>query len=76
MSREGSTEEFRAVRTVDTADGVNGGVKVRRESFVDCAFRDAADADRRGSGDGVELGGCSLAGTLDWLLDRVMEFEN
>jgi hypothetical protein len=62
---DGRTEELRVDRTVETAEGVNGGVRVKRESFVECAFKEAADADRRGRGNGVELVGSSLAGTLD-----------
>jgi hypothetical protein len=69
VSKDGSTEELRAERTVETAEGVNGGVSVRSESLVDCAFKEAADADRRGNGECVELGECSLAGRFDWLLD-------
>ena len=76
VSKDGRTEELRAERILETADGVNGGVRVRRESLVDCAFKEAVDADRRANGDGVELGMCSLAGALGWSVDRATAAEN
>ena len=63
-------------RILEAADGVNGGVRVRRESLVDCAFKEATEADRRANGDGVELGRCSSAGTVGWSVDRATEAEN
>lgn len=65
MSTDGRTEELRVDRTEESAEGVNGVVKVKRESLVECAFKEVAEADRRGNGEGVELIGSSLAGTLD-----------
>jgi hypothetical protein len=65
VSTDGRTEELRVDRTEESAEGVNGVVKVKRESLVECAFKEVAEADRRGNGEGVELIGSSLAGTLD-----------
>lgn len=76
MSREGKTEELRADRTVETAEGVNGGVRVNKESFVDCAFKEAVEAERRGNGNGVELDGWSAANRLDGWFGADMEVEN
>jgi hypothetical protein len=76
VSKDGRTEELSAERILETADEVNGGVRVRRESLVDCAFKEAVDADRRANGDCVKLGRCSSAGRLDWSVDCAMEAEN
>lgn len=65
MSTDGRTEELRADRTEESAEGVNGSVKVKRESLVECALKEVAEADRRGKGESVELVGSSLAGTFD-----------
>jgi hypothetical protein len=76
VSKDGRTEELSVERILETADGVNGGVRVRRESLVDWAFKEAVEVDRRASGDGVELGRYSSAGTLGWSVDRATEAEN
>lgn len=52
MTSEGKTDSLSGVRTVLIADGVNGGVMLSRESFVHCAFREAADAESNGRGEG------------------------
>jgi hypothetical protein len=64
VSKEGRTEELTVDRTVQRAEGVNGGVKANRESLAECAFKEVAEADRRGKGDGVELVESSRTDTL------------
>jgi hypothetical protein len=76
VSKDGRIEELSVERILEAADGVNGGVRVRRESLVDCAFKEAVEVDRRVSGDGVELGRYSSSGTLGWSADRATEAEN
>jgi hypothetical protein len=76
VSKDGRTEELRLERILETADGVNGGVRVRRESLVDWAFKEAVEVDRRVNGGGVELGRCFSADTLGSFVDRATEAEN
>jgi hypothetical protein len=45
---------FSAESRCVTADGVNGGVSVRRERRVTFCFSAAVEAVRRGSGSGVD----------------------
>lgn len=55
VRREGRMESLRAVMRGIMALGVKGAVSVRRESLVDCDLRVLAEAERRGSGEGVDL---------------------
>ena len=49
VTSDGSTDSFNAERTVQTAEGVNGGVIVRRESLVTCDFNALDEAVKSGS---------------------------
>ena len=57
VRRLGRIASLREVRRVEMADGVNGGVIMRRESLVICARRVVAHVERSGSGEGLFGGG-------------------
>ena len=60
VTRDGKMESLSVERTELVAEHVNGGVIVNKESFVLCAFSDAADAESKGNGDGDEEAVSSL----------------
>lgn len=57
VRRLGRMASLSEVRRVEMAEGVKGGVIIRRESLVICARRVAAQVERSGRGEGLFGGG-------------------
>lgn len=61
VRRLGRIASLREVMMVEIAEGVNGGVMIKRESLVVCARRVVAQVARRGRGEGLVGGGSAVA---------------
>ena len=57
VRRLGRIASLSELRIVEIAEGVKGGVMIRRESLVVCARRVVAQVERRGRGEGLLGGG-------------------
>ncbi len=62
VRRLGRIASLMEVRIVQMADEVKGGVIISSDSLVVCARRVAAQVERRGTGEGLSLGGVVPSG--------------